>query len=51
MKKVLQSLVLLLGVLLLPAATYAQNIYGDVNGDHEVGIADVNVLIGIILNS
>ena len=50
MKKVLQSLVLLLGVLLLPAATYAQNIYGDVNGDHEVNIADVNFVISIIID-
>ena len=50
MKKVLQSLVLLLGVLMLPAATHAQDIYGDVNGDHEVNIADVNFVISIIID-
>ena len=49
MKKNLQLLVLLLGVLMLPAATYAQSIYGDVNFDEEVNIADVNGVIKIIL--
>ncbi len=49
MKKNLQLLVLLLGVLMLPAATYAQGIYGDVNFDEEVNIADVNAVIKIIL--
>lgn len=49
MKKVLQSIVLLLGVLMLPASALAQNIYGDVNGDLEVNIADVNVVINVIL--
>ena len=44
MKKVLQSLVLLLGVLMLPAATHAQDIYGDVNGfslDSPFGGSDI----------
>ena len=50
MKKVLQSIVLLLGVLMLPTVAYAQNIYGDVNGDLEVNIADVNAVIDVILN-
>ena len=49
MKKNLVSLVLLLGALMLPAAVHAQNIYGDVNGDLEVNIADVNAVIDIIL--
>ena len=35
---------------MLPAATYAQDIYGDVNGDLEVNIADVNFVICIILD-
>jgi len=50
MKKVLQSIVLLLGVLMLPTVAYAQNNYGDVNGDLEVNIADVNAVIDVILN-
>ena len=50
MKKILQILVLLLGVLMLPAAAHAQGIYGDVNGDQEVNIADVNAVIDIILD-
>ena len=49
MKRVLLSFVLLLGVLMLPAATHAQGIYGDVNLDEEVNIADVNAVIRIIL--
>ena len=49
MKRVLLSFVLLLGVLMLPAATHAQGIYGDVNLDEEVNIADVNAVIDIIL--
>lgn len=49
MKKNLVSLVLLLGALMLPAAVHAQNINGDVNGDLEVNIADVNAVIDIIL--
>ncbi len=50
MKKVLQSIVLLLGVLMLPTAAYAQDIYADVNGDLEVNIADINVVIDLILD-
>ena len=50
MKKILQILVLLLGVLMLHAAAHAQGIYGDVNGDQEVNIADVNAVIDIILD-
>ena len=49
MKKVLQSIVLLLGVLMLPATAYAQDFYGDVNGDGTVNITDVNHIINIIL--
>ena len=49
MRKYLVSLVLLLGALMLPATVHAQNIYGDVNGDLEVNIADVNVVIDVIL--
>ena len=49
MKKFLQSLLLLAGLMMLPAATHAQDIYGDVNGDQEVTIADVNVIIDVIL--
>ena len=49
MKKNLVSLVLLLEALMLPAAVHAQNIYGDVNDDLEVNIADVNAVIDIIL--
>gem|GEM_PF-2096088 len=51
MKKVLQSLILLLGALMLPATAYAQQrLYGDVNGDNEVNIADINVVIDLILD-
>ncbi len=51
MKKVLQSLTLLLGALMLPAAAYAQQtLYGDVNGDGEVNIADINAIIDVILS-
>ena len=49
MKKVLQSLVLLLGALMLPATANAQNVYGDTNNDGEVNIADVNSVIDVIL--
>jgi hypothetical protein len=51
MKMMLRLLVLLLGVLMLPATAYAQNNYGDVNGDGEVNIADVNAVIAVILGS
>ena len=50
MKKILQSIVLLLGVLMLPTAAYAQDIYGDVNGDLEVNIGDINAVIDVILS-
>ena len=50
MKKVLQSIVLLLGVLMSPIAAYAQDIYADVNGDLEVNIADINAVIDVILS-
>ena len=50
MKKVLQSIVLLLGVLMLPTAAYAQDIYADVNGDLEVNIGDINAVIDVILS-
>ena len=49
MNKVLQSIVLFLGMLMVPVAAFAQNIYGDVNGDLEVNIADVNAVIKVIL--
>lgn len=50
MKKVLQSLILLLGALMLPATAYAQQaLYGDVNGNNEVDISDVTALIGYVL--
>jgi hypothetical protein len=49
MKRILKSLVLLLGMLMVSAAAIAQNIYGDVNGDLEVNIADVNAVIKVIL--
>ena len=47
MKKILRLLVLLLGVLVLPATAYAQTNYGDVNNDGEVNVADVNVVIDV----
>lgn len=49
MKKVLLSLALLLGALMFPSAADAQDIHGDVNGDFEVSIADVNAIFSIIL--
>ena len=49
MMKAMQLLVLLLGALVMPAAAYAQNISGDVNGDGTVNITDVNAVINIIL--
>ena len=51
MKKFLRLFVLLLGVLILPTTTYAQNNHGDVNDDGEVNIADVNAVIAVILGS
>ena len=50
MKRVLLSFVLLLGVLMAPAVAHAQGIYGDVNGDLEVTIADINAVIDILLD-
>ena len=45
--------ILLLGlVFTLPCSVIAQNyLYGDVNGDGEVNIADVNAVIGVILDN
>ena len=48
MKKYLQSSALLL-VILLSLGASAQGIYGDVNGDGEVNIADVNEVVNVIL--
>ena len=50
MKKFLQSSAFLLAILLAQAAT-AQGIYGDVNGDGEVNISDVNEVINVILGT
>lgn len=49
MKKFLQSNALLLAAL-LPLITGAQGLYGDVNSDGEVTVADVNEVIDVILN-
>ena len=49
MKKFLISTALLLAVV-LPLIAGAQGIYGDVNYDGEVTLADVNEVIGVILN-
>ena len=47
----LRHVALLLLLLLFPLATAAQSLsHGDVNGDLEVNIADVNAVIDIILN-
>ena len=48
MKKLLPLSVLLLAVL-LSQATAAQGIYGDVNGDGEVNVGDVNEVVNVIL--
>ena len=48
MKKLLQSSALLLAVL-LSQAVMAQGIYGDVNGDGEVNVGDVNEVVNVIL--
>lgn len=50
MKRILNSLALMLGMLMVPIIANAEEIYGDVNGDQEVNIADVNSIIGIILD-
>lgn len=49
MKRFLQSAVLLLSVWLSLAAN-GQSVYGDVNGDGEVNIADVNEVVNVILD-
>ena len=43
--------ILLMGLMLtMPCSVFAQNyVYGDVNGDGEVNIADVNAVVGVIL--
>lgn len=48
MKKHLQSSAFLL-IILLSLGTSAQGIYGDVNNDGEVNIADVNAVVNVIL--
>ena len=48
MKKLLQSIAILLAALLSQAAV-AQGLYGDVNSDGEVTVADVNEVINVIL--
>ena len=50
MRKLLFTLFLLLAVA-LPQAANAQDIHGDVNGDREVNIADVNAVIDVILSN
>ena len=50
MRKLLFTLFLLLAVALPPVAN-AQDIHGDVNGDREVNIADVNAVIDVILGN
>ncbi len=49
MKNLTLSLFLLMGLLMYPAFSCAQDIRGDVNGDLEVNIADINHVIDIIL--
>ena len=49
MKSMLKTFVLLMGAMLVPTTVFAQGIYGDVNGDFEVNIADVNTVIDVIL--
>lgn len=50
MKRFIQSSAFLLAALLSQAAI-AQGIYGDVNGDGEVNVSDVNEVINVILGS
>ena len=50
MRKLLFTLFLLLAVA-LPQTANAQDIHGDVNGDREVNIADVNAVIDVILGN
>jgi len=49
MKNLTLSLFLLMGLLMYPVFSCAQDIRGDVNGDLEVNIADINHVIDIIL--
>ena len=50
MKKI--QLLLILLMFIMPCGSFAQNfIYGDVNGDGEVNIADVNAVVGVILGN
>ena len=49
MKSMLKTFVLLMGAMLVPTTVFAQGIYGDVNGDCEVNIADVNAVVDVIL--
>ena len=50
MKKITSiSMIMLLIAWLMPLSANAANTNGDVNGDHEVNIADVNAVINIIL--
>ena len=50
MKKYLNQIIMLLA-LALPFNGYAQQVlYGDVNGDLEVNIADINTVIDLILS-
>jgi hypothetical protein len=51
MRIILQSFILLLGALIVPNSAYAQGITGDVNGDHEVNIADVNAVLDVVLGN
>ena len=49
MKKYIQSIALLLAALLAQAAI-AKGFYGDVNGNGEVNVADVNEVVNVILD-
>lgn len=46
MKIIFTSIVFFLGVVIAPTVAHAQDIYGDVNSDGEVNIADANAIIG-----
>ena len=50
MKNLIKTAFLLLAVA-LPQTANAQDIHGDVNGDREVNIADVNAVIDVILSN
>ena len=49
MKICMQSIAILLLATLLAQGVGAQGVYGDVNGDNEVDIADVNEVVNVIL--